>query len=323
MRTSVGWCAGRPADHGVADEADVAAVQLAAYPGTTAVREFRTGPPSVAWWSTQTLGAAGQYATRARQFDAVLSWTDVDGRPLRNTLESVPAWVDRVVLLGVHEMHNPSKGYTPERFAKDMAWITSEIPDRLRDRVVRAPCFIYYRSRITAPQETGAYLAPLLADDLIDAVMWDGYPSNPADVGKPGGATNPPTYEAPGSFLQHAREWMTETDLPYGWGELNFGRRASDPTGRARAAWFGDIYRGTRADAGLTVCQFHYNLADLIHESGYVEDDAWAALCRESEGCRIALDTAHEEDVAEAFRNGQDGAYADVAAYATGKIQQD
>ena len=154
--------------------------------------------------------------------------------------------------------------------------------------------------------------------------MWDGYPSNPADVGKPGGATNPPNYEPAESFLQHAREWMVDTNLPYGWGELNFGRRQNDPTGRGRAAWFGDIYRGTRLDGGITVNQFHYNLADLLAEGGYVEDDAWAALCRESEGCRLAHDAGYEDaamDNGESYRNGLNDAYADVAGYANGKIQ--
>ena len=166
MRTSVGWCAGRPADHGVSDETDVAEIQFAAYPGTTALREFRTGMPSTGWWSTQTLGAAARHVSRPRQYDAVISWTSVAGAPLNAVLEATPGWVDRIVLLGVHEMHNPTKGYTPDRFAADMRWITSEIPDRLRSRVVRAPCFIYYRSRITAPGETGAYLAPLMDEGL-------------------------------------------------------------------------------------------------------------------------------------------------------------
>lgn len=319
MRTSVGWCAGRPADHGVEDEADVAAVQFAAYPGTTALRDFRTGMPSTAWWSTQTLGAAASYVTRPRQFDVCLSWTSVDGAPLRAVLEATPAWVDRIILVGVHEMHNPSKGYTPERFAKDMRWITSEIPDWIRPRVIRAPCFIYYRSRISAPQETSAYMAPLLDEGLVDAIMWDGYPSNPADASP----SNPTRYEPAASFVQHARDWMGETGLPYGWGELNFARRSSDPTGRQRAAWFGDVYRETRKDNGLMVCQFHYNLADLLRETGYVEDDAWAALCRESEAARLAYDDGFSEaqvDGGAMYRTGQADAYADVIAYANGKI---
>lgn len=319
MITSVGWCAGRPADHGVASETDVAALQLAAYPGTTAVREFRTGAPSVGWWSQQTLAATSAAANRPRQFDVAFSWTDVLNKPVRPLLESVPQWVNRIILVGVHEMHNPSKGYNPGRFANDMEWITSEIPESMRSRVVRAPCFIYYRSRISAPAETQAYLDPLLADSLIDAVMWDGYPSNPIDATP----TNPINYEPAESYLSHARQWMEYTGLPYGWLELNFARRPSDPTGRGRARWFGDIYRGTRADKGITVCQFHYNLADLLAETGYVEDDAWAALCRESEAAQLAYSEGFEEaqyHSAGQYAAGSRHAYEDVATFTAGRL---
>ena len=303
-------------------EVDVARLQLAAYPGTTAVREFRTGMPTEAWWDQQTLQACAEVAVRPKQFDVGLSWTQVDGAPLRAMLEAVPEWVDRIILMGVHEMHSPAKKYTPERFAADMAWITNEIPDWLRDRVVRAPCFIYYRSRISAPGETVAYLGPLIDNDLIDAIMWDVYPSNPEDVGGPGGATNPPEYEPAESLLSHARNWMGEIGLPYGIGEFNFGRRLSDPTGRQRAALYGDVVRGVRADRGLTITQFHYNLADLMVEQGFVEDDAWAALCRESEAARLAYEVGYGDSQVNstiAYNNGRRDAYADVALFAHAK----
>jgi hypothetical protein len=323
MITSVGWCAGRPADHGVTDETDVAALQMAANPGTTALRDFRTGAPSVGWWSTQTMAAAAIAAVRPRQFDVAFSWTRVAGHPVRPVLDSAPGWVNRIILVGVHEMHNPAKKYTPEQFTKDMEWIRSEVPDGMHDRVVVAPCFIYYRSRISAPSETQAYLAPLLSGGLIDAVMWDGYPSNPADVGKPGGPTNPAVYEPAVSFVQHAREWMVETNLPYGWLELNFARRVDDPDGRRRAAWFGGMYRQTRADGGITVCQFHHNLGDLLTEPGTAEDDAWAALCRESEAAQLAYGEGHaaaQFDAVERYSAGLRAAYADVNAHVSGRL---
>jgi hypothetical protein len=224
--------------------------------------------------------------------------------------------------VGVHEMHNPSKNYTPAKFAADMRWVRTEVPDRLRSRVILAPCFIYYRSRISAPHETAAYMEPLLDEGLADAMMWDIYPSNPEDVGNPGGATNPPEYEPAESLLQHARDWMGETGLPYGVLEFNYGRRANDPTGRARAALFGDVVRGVRADGGITVCQFHYNLADLIAEEGYVEDDAWAALCRESEAARLAYEAGYGDaqvDSGTGYRYGYRDAWNEAALYAQSK----
>ncbi|HET9234918.1 MAG TPA: hypothetical protein VFP10_12325, partial [Candidatus Eisenbacteria bacterium] len=318
-----GWCAGRPADHGVENETEVAKLQLAAYPGTTGVREFRTGMPSTAWWSQQTLGALANHAVRPRQFDVALSWTTVNGAPLRATLEAAPSWVDRIILLGVHEMHNPSKGYTPDKFAADMRWVRAEIPERLRSRVIVAPCFIYYRSRISAPSETAAYLTPLMDERLIDAVTWDIYPSNPADVGNPGGATNPPEYEPAASLLQHARDWMDETGLPYGIMEFNYGRRANDPDGRKRAALYGDVFRLARADGAISLLDFHYSGGDMLARGEVPEMDQWAALCRESEAARLAYEVGYSDAQlasAGSYENGRRDAYADVALYAQTKI---
>jgi hypothetical protein len=152
--------------------------------------------------------------------------------------------------------------------------------------------------------------------------MWDIYPSNPADVGKPGGPTNPPEYETAESLLSHARSWMDETALPYGVTEFNFGRRASDPDGRRRAALFGDVVRLARADGAVTVQQFHYNLADLIREEGYVEDDAWAALCRESEAARLAYEVGFSDaqiNAGDSYRRGQRDAWNEAALYAQSK----
>ena len=58
---SVGWCAGRPGDHELANEAQVAELFMNTYPGTSCVRDFRGSEiPAANWWTTQTCAAVNE-----------------------------------------------------------------------------------------------------------------------------------------------------------------------------------------------------------------------------------------------------------------------
>src|SRR5688500_3739021 len=259
MLTSVGWCAGRPADHDLDDERAVAARLLSAYRHTTAVRDFRgSSVPSSSWWTTQTLGAVGEHWTPGDlPVDVVLSWNSLTA-PVSPLLETIPEWVGKIYLLGQHE---PELKITPEQHFAQFRLIRTEINAfSLNKRVHLGPAYVLYRARITAPVDTERYVIPLVREGLIDFIAWDGYPSNPAEA-QP---TNPEEYEDPDAFSAVPRSWSNRTGLPYAWAELHHKRLTWDFAGLNCADWHAGVYRAARADNARFVTQFHYNHGDFL-----------------------------------------------------------
>lgn len=297
--TTMGWCAGRPQDHGTGlNEADVARIQHLRYPFTSSVRDFRgNSSPSTSWWSTQTLDATADART-ALTVDVALSWTQIQNRPLIPFLNTKPSWVNRIFLLGVHEMHNPDKGYTPQRLLEDFRYMRSQVIEAgsAGRGVFLIPTFIYYRERDPENKGTSGevkrYLDPLASEGLTDAIGWDCYPCDPTED-KPWAPEN---YEDPEDYLEMYDEFENQYDgLPGAVFELNHRRVPNDFDGRRRAQWLVGMFQALKSRNALTVNHFHYNEADLIAHDHVAEQDALAALCREAsaawDGYRLGLET--------------------------------
>jgi hypothetical protein len=350
--TSVGWCAGRPADHGYGDEQDVASKFLREYLDTTAVRDFRgTNLPAANWWDTQTCGAVSEAYAAGRvahgSVDVVFSWEKVWAGTyagLAALLDARPGWVRRTILLGRHESDKKataSQHLADNRRLREQvnAYLDFGPGERPADphatgAVLMGPAYILYRARIGNPGAMAGYIEPSVEEQLLDFIAWDVYPSDPTD--KPNSSGVGTRYEDPASVFSLPAQWMTRTGLPTAIAELHHGRVPGDSltgapaelAGYECADWHEGIYREAVALDALFVTQFAYNLGDFLAHDRYPEAVRWRSVTREAATAArqysngwLTGHVAGQGEAHESAEKARSAAFREVAAWATRRAE--
>jgi hypothetical protein len=261
-----GWCAGVRGGEG---EAAAMRRQVKMYPGTDVVRSFfesGQGLPASAWTDPNT-----DLANSPVDADVIVSWKD----PVVDAAAFVAAWeatnrTGRLILVPHHEPEQGSGGDpTVAVFRASWTWLREQVgehPARRAGRLLLAVCYTLVWVRRVDPA-TGRRVNdwrtwwPDHEATAVDLVLGDWYVYDPASKTpwKPG------RYEPAATALAIMLEISTATGKPWGLGEINHERIASDATGQACAAWYRATHAWAAAHGCSVWCHFHRGGGDLTN----------------------------------------------------------
>lgn len=256
--TFFGWCPGSLNT----------AQMLTQYPGTTAVRLFRSPGQGLPAWT------ANPIAMVPAGVHILLSWKDWP-YDLDSWLNDMPTSRQGTVTLTYR--HEPEQGVDQGDLpAADFIDDWEEIVDYLDDHPKRswiklAPIYTAYWA--THGGHDWHDFWPSSAAAGIDAIGWDVYNDSTT------------VYNSPAAKLEIMNEVAAETGKPWFIGEWGSPRITSDPTGAGCAAWMTAMADQMTADGCTHACFFHADVGgtfDLIANGRTNEVNALRAIVADS-----------------------------------------
>lgn len=246
----LGWCPGTLSVDAM----------FARYPGTEAVRVFRSSTQTLPSWSGTVLGpivAAGavpHLSFKIWDLAAVTTW-----------LNSMPSG-QRLILTYWHEPEQQTSGDPlPAVFRSRWLELVQTLESHpARSRITLAPVFTHYWwEHNTNPAATWW---PADAAYGIDAIGFDVYNESSS------------SYRDPADMLKLCRDMSAQVGKPYLIAEWGAERVSTDPGGTGCADWMRSFVQVLHADDALTGTWFHVGGDDIIAQNRVVEEETLAAL---------------------------------------------